>query len=127
MLQNFFFLIYLFSLQEKLCLATQKVVAKNLISLLKLIFATNSVVGGTAIAKAFTNDYRSCKRYLFFATCSIVAKDLSLQFLPTFLAIKKLVAKFSAFLATTFVVVKYLFFTTIQVVAIHDSQSFATT
>ena len=92
-----------------------------------MIFATNFVVAGTAIAKAFSNDYGGCKRYPFFATSSIVAKEVSLQFFPTFLATKKLVVKFSAFLATTVFVVKYLFFTTIQVVAIHDSQSFATT
>ena len=61
-------------LQEKLFLATEKVVAKNLISLLKMIFATNSIVAGTAVAKAFSNDYGGCKRYLFFATSSIVAK-----------------------------------------------------
>ena len=66
-----------------------------------MIFATNFVVAGTAIAKAFSNDYGGCKRYPFFATSSIVAKDLSLQFLTTFLTTKKAVAKFSAFLATT--------------------------
>lgn len=115
------------TLQEKLFLATEKVVAKNLISLLKMFFATNSIVAGTAVAKGFSNDYGGCKRYLFFAMRSIVTKEVSLQFPPTFLATKKLIAKFSAFLATTVFVVKFLFFTTIQVIAIHDSQSFATT
>ena len=62
------------TLQENLFLATEKVVAKNLISLLKMFFATNSIVAGTAVAKGFSNDYGGCKRYLFFATRSIVAK-----------------------------------------------------
>ena len=92
-----------------------------------MFFATKYIVAGTAVAKAFSNDYGCCKRYLFFATKSVVAKKMSLQFLQTFLATKKLVAKSLAFLATTIFVVKFLFFTTIQVVAIHDSQSFATT
>ena len=91
-----------------------------------MIFATNSIVAGTAVAKAFSNNYGGCKRYLFFAMSSIVAKEVSLQFIPTFLATKKLIAKFSAFLATIVFVVKYLFYTRIQVVAIHDCQSFAT-
>ena len=104
-----------------------KVFVKNLSSLLKMVFGTNSIAAGTAVAKAFSNDYGGCKRYLFFAMRSIVTKEVSLQFPPTFLATKKLIAKFSAFLATTVFVVKFLFFTTIQVIAIHDSQSFATT
>ena len=78
-----------------------------------MVFATNSVIVGIAVAKAFSNDYGGCKRYLFFAMSSIVSKEVSLQFIPTFLATKKLIAKFSAFLATIVFVVKYLFFTKI--------------
>ena len=111
------------ALQEKLLLATQKVVAKNLILLLKMNFAMNFVVAGTVVAKAFSNDYGGCKRYLFLASCKrpIVAIPSNI------FSNKKSRSIFSAFLATTFVVVNYLFFTTIQVVEIHDSQYFPTT
>ena len=77
------------TLQEKSILATKKVVAKNQISLLKMFFATNSIVVGTIVAKGFSNDFGGCKRLPYFATSFIVAKDMSLQFLQCFVVTKK--------------------------------------
>jgi hypothetical protein len=81
------------SLQEKLFLATKKVVAKNTVSLLKILFATTLIVAGTAVAKSFSNDFGCCARLHVLATSCIVAKKHFVAILLIVLATKNIVAK----------------------------------